>query len=410
MPYYAATGGDPAALLLGILSIVVLLIVSGILINLKIKEFKIQVILYIMVLLQIGIAIVDNYIRAFPLMEYDARAFEGLAWISYTNNINIGRGAYSSYILNPIYKLLGVRVAMIFEVLNIFFNVLININIYQSLKKLRIEKKLIYTLMIISALSPISLIYRTGVLREATIIMFISFSLKDFIYYCVDKENFNMIKAFIWIGIAAIFHSGAIFIVSGYLLALSGGKKQQKLYQFLILVIGIIGFVLFKDILLEKVGGGDVEAIIRANNYTSLKMASSGYLQSVTTDSLAEIAIYLPLFIFYFLYSPTPDMFRGGLDIISFALNSGIFIYFTFGGIHFWRKIKQNLPKYEKKIILCLFVSVIFTVAVFSIGTRNAGTAIRHRDKVVPLLVVAFAIVKNRYILMRERKKYERAN
>lgn len=120
MPFYADTGGDPAALLVGILSIVILLIVSGILINLKVKEFKIQVILYIMVLVQLGIALVDNYIMAFPLINIDAKAFEGLAWFSYENNVNIGRGAYNYYVLNPIYKLLKVRSAMVFEVLNIF--------------------------------------------------------------------------------------------------------------------------------------------------------------------------------------------------------------------------------------------------------------------------------------------------
>lgn len=408
MPYYAATGGDPAALLVGILSMVVLLIVSGILINLKIKEFKIKVILYIMVLIQLVIAFIDNYITIFPLMGFDPRAFESLAWFSYENAVNVGRGAYNYYILNPIYKLIKIRSAMVFEVLNILFTLLININIYETLKRLKVDKKLLFLLMGISALSPISLIYRTGILREAIIIMFISFSLKNFIYYCIDKNNFAMIRAFVYSGIGAIFHSGAIFIVGGYFLALSGGKKNQKVYQILVFIVGIVGFILFKDILLEKVGGGDVEAIIRANNYTSLKMAGSGYLQSITTDSLAQIVMYLPLFIFYFLFSPTPDMFRGVLDIVSFSLNSSIFIYLIFNGINTFRKIKNRLINQEKKIIKCLFISILFTVAVFSIGTRNAGTALRHRDKIVPLLIVVFAIIKNRSIILRERRRYGR--
>lgn len=405
MPYYAATGGDPAALLVGILSMVILLIVSGILINLKVKEFKIQVILYIMVLVQLGIAFIDNYIMAFPLMEFDPRAFESLAWFSYENSVNVGRGAYNYYILNPIYKLLKVRSAMVFEVLNIFFSLFININVYEILKKLRVDKKLLFLLIGISALSPISLIYRTGVLREAIIIMFISFSVKNFIYYCINKNNFAMIRAFIYSGIGAIFHGGVIFIVGGYFLALSGGKKNQKVYQILVFIVGIVGFILFKDILLTKVGGGDIEAVIRANNYISLKMAGSGYLQSITTDSLAQIVMYLPLFIFYFLFSPTPDMFRGVLDIVSFSLNSSIFIYLIFNGINTFRKIKNRLTGQEKKIIKCLFISILFTVVVFSIGTRNAGTAMRHRDKIIPLLIVIFAIVKNRRIILKERRR-----
>ena len=404
MPYFKAMGGEPTALIVGVLSMVLLVIISLIMTNTKIKEKKIRIILIIMILIQLGVAFVDNYIRVFPLLEFDPRAFEGLAWFSYENNVNVGRGAYNYYILNPIYKIIRVRSAMIFEVLNILFSLLINLNLYEILKKLKIEKNLLILMIGVSALSPISLIYRTGILREATIILFISYSLKNFIFYCIDKDNIAMIKSFVFIGIGAIFHSGAIFIAGGYMIALSGGKKNQKIYQLLILILGILGFILFKDSLLEKVGGGDIDAIVRANNYTSLKMSSSGYLQSITTESLTQIVMYLPLFIFYFLFSPTPDMFRGVIDIISFLLNSSIYIYLILGSLYYLRNLKRNLKPVEKKILKCLFLSAIFTIAVFSIGTRNAGTALRHRDKIVPLLIVIFSIIKNRYIITKERR------
>lgn len=409
MPYYAVTNGDIAALLVGILSIIVLIVLSAILINSKVKENNIKKILFLMVFLQITIAFIDNYITAFPLMEFDARAFEGLAWFSYENGVNVGRGAYSNYILNPLYKLIRVRSAMTIEVLNIFFNILTNLNIYSILKNLKIEKKLLILLIFVSALSPISLIYRTGVLRESIIIMFISYSVKYFINFIISKKgNIEALKAFIMIGLGSVFHSGTIFITTGYLIALLSGKKNQKIFQYLVLVLGIIGFIIFKDILLEKVGGGDIESVIAANNRASLKMAGSGYLQSISTTSLGQIVVYLPLFMFYFLYSPTPDMFRGILDIISFSLNSSIYFYFTLYGFYLYRNVKNKLTLTEKKIIKYLFISIIFTVAVFSIGTRNAGTAIRHRDKVVPLLLIVFAIIKNKDILLRERKKYEK--
>lgn len=409
MPYYAATNGDIAALLVGILSIVVLIVLSTILINSNIKENSIKKILFLMLLIQIIIACIDNYITIFPLMGFDARAFESLAWFSYENNVNVGRGAYNYYILNPLYKIIKVRSAITIEVLNILFNLLTNLNIYSILKNLKIKKQLLVLLIFIVALSPISLIYRTGVLRESIIIMFISYSLKSFIIFMLSKKNnIEALKSFIYIGLGAIFHSGVIFIATGYLIALLSGKKNQKIFQYLILILGAIGFILFKDTLLEKVGGGDIDTIIAANNYTSLKMAGSGYLQSITTTSLGQIVAYLPLFMFYFLYSPTPDMFRGILDIVSFILNSSIYLYFTFYGFYLYKKVKNQLTLTEKKIIKYLFISALFTIAIFSVGTRNAGTAMRHRDKIAPILLVIFAIIKNRYLLLRERKKYER--
>ncbi len=406
MPYYAATNGDIAALLVGIISIIVLIVLSVILINSKVKENSIKKILFLMITIQLIIACIDNYVTIFPLMGFDARAFESLAWFSYENGVNVGRGVYNYYILNPLYKLIRVRSAITIEVLNIFFNLLTNLNIYSILRNLKIKKNLLILMVFISALSPISLIYRTGVLRESIIIMFISYSMNYFINFMISKKkNIEALKSFIMIGLGAIFHGGTIFIVTGYLIALLSGKKNQKLFQYLVLILGIVGFILFKDTLLEKVGGGDIDTIIAANNYTSLKMAGSGYLQSVTTTSFGQIVAYLPLFMFYFLYSPTPDMFRGVLDIVSFSLNSSIYLYFTFYGFYLYRKVKNRLTLTEKKIIKYLFISVLFTIAVFSIGTRNAGTAIRHRDKIVPLLVIIFAVIKNKELLLRERKK-----
>ncbi len=397
MPYYAATGGDTAVLLAGIAFIVFTIIISILLINSKCKNKKIQNIFYLMLVIQLVIVIIDNYIKAFPLINIDAKAFEGLGWFSYETNTNIGRGAYNTFIINPIYKLLKIRVAVIFGLMNIIFNVLTNLNIYETLKKLKINSKINFILLIISTLSPISLIYRSGVLREAIIIMFVSYSVKCFINFIVDKNSAEIIKAFIFIGLGAIFHSGVIFIVGGYLIALLDGRKNQKIHQFFIIILIIIIFIIFKDKLLEKVGGGDIERIIMANNYTSLKQSGSGYLKNITTTSLAQIIMYLPLFIFYFLYSPTPDMIRGIIDIISFALNSSIYIYLTIYGYYLYRKIKRRLSKKERMIIKCLFISAFFTVAVFSIGTRNAGTALRHRDKLVPILIIIFGIIQNRY-------------
>ena len=52
-------------------------------------------------------------------------------------------------------------------------------------------------------------------------------------------------------------------------------------------------------------------------------------------------------------------------------------------------------------IIKCLFISTLMTIAVFSIGTRNAGTAIRHRDKVILPLIIITAVLYNKYLFFK---------
>ena len=409
MPYYAATNGDIAALLVGILSIVVLIVLSTILINSKVKENNIKKMLFLMVFFQIIIVVIDNYITVFPLMGFDPRAFEGLAWFSYENGVNVGRGEYNYLVLNPIYKLIGVRAATVFGVVNIFANLLTNLNLYTILKRLKLERKVLNFLILISALSPISLIFRSGVLRESIIIMFISYSLKSFIEYALENNKFELIKSFIYVILGSIFHGGAIFIGAGYAISLVMGKKNQKQYQILFFILFVVVFAIFKDKLLESVGGGDIDNMVKlADIYNSLNESGSGYLRNISTDSLGRIIMYSPLLIFYFLYSPTPEMLRGVLDIATFLLNSSIFILLTIGSIKKYQSMKKNLNLKEKRIIKSLLVSFIFTTFVFSVGTRNSGTAIRHRDKVVLPIIIIYGILENRCLLKKINRKHRR--
>lgn len=404
--YFLKANKDAVVLLVSIAIIFFLIGISIFIIELKCKNEKIKKILYLGFIIQLLIVFIDHFVVAFPTIILDPRAFESFGWYSYLFDAKIGRGEYNYWIINPIYKLLKIRVAIIFSAMNVFFTILINLNLYKILKKLKVDRKLLEILMIIIVLSPISLIMKAGIQREAIIILFISYSLKYFIDYVFNEEILRILRAFIFIGIASSFHSGVLFLVSGYLIYLLRSKNSSKIYQYFILIIVITMFLVFKDKLLETVRGGNIESIISWNNYSTLKEAGSGYLKNISTTSLGQIIIYLPLFVFYFLYSPTPDMIRGVLDIATFTLNSSIFIYFTIYGAIIYKKIKRKLNYREKEIIKYLVISLISTIIVFSIGTRNAGTAMRHRDKMVPFLVVCFGIVKNREIL--EKKNEER--
>ena len=407
--YFYAAGRDPIVLIAGIVIIILLIVIAIGNINLNCKDNKIKTAFYLALFIQLIILIIDNYIVDFPLINIDARAHEAMGWFSYENNVNIGRGNYNYLIINPIYKLLKIRTAAIFGAINIIAHILISLNIYKIFNILKIERKLKRFLMMIVILSPISLVMRAGLLREAIIILFASYSLKAFIEYVFYKNPFSIVKMFLYLTISSLFHSGTIFLTMGYFIYLLGGGKNQKILQWGILLVAVIGFILFKDQFLEKVGAGDVDKILAYNNSAELKSAGSVYLESITTNSLGQIVVFLPLFMFYFLYSPTPEMIRGILDIITLLLNSSIYIYITIIGIKTYKKVRKSLSKREKQIVKALLFSALLTIAVFSVGTRNAGTAMRHRDKVLPFLIVIFAIIRNKYFIeLRYRKIQKR--
>lgn len=408
-PYFVEAGSDPLILILSIVILIFLLFISVAIIEINCKNKKIKSIFYLGLLLQLVIVIIDHFIIAFPTIILDPRAFERGGWYSYLYDVNIGRGKYNYWIINPIYKLLKIRVAIIFSAINIFFTILINLNIYKTLKNLNIDKNLVKKLIFIVTLSPISLIMKSGIQRETIIILFISYSIKNFIEYTCKKNNIDIILSFFMIGLASLFHSGVIFLSIGYFLYLMEGKNSTKIYQYFLLISIVIIFIIFKDSLLFKVGGGDIDKIISINNSTTLKEAGSGYLKNISTTNLGQIFLFLPLFMFYFLYSPTPDMIRGVLDIATFTLNSSIYIYFTIYGFYLYKKIKKRISYKERRIIKVLTVALILTIMVFSIGTRNAGTAMRHRDKIIPVLVVVFAIINNNYLILFKGEKNEKS-
>ena len=405
--YFYSAGRDTTVLIVGIVVILFLIITSVAIINIKCKDSKIKTAFYIAFFIQLIILIIDNYVVDFPLINVDARVHEAMGWFSYENRVNIGRGNYNYLVINPIYKLIRVRAAVIFGAINILAHILINLNLYEIFGILKIEKKLKRFLMLIVILFPISLVMRAGLLREAIIMLFVSYSLKAFIEYVFYKYSFCIVKMFLYLAISSLFHSGIIFLMMGYFIYLISGGKNQKFLQWSVLLIAVIGFILFKDQFLEKVGAGDIDRILLYNNSAELKSAGSVYLENITTNSLGQIVIYLPLFMFYFLYSPTPEMIRGILDIITLLLNSSIYIYITIVGMITYKNIKFDLSKREKQIIKALLFSAVFTIAVFSVGTRNAGTAMRHRDKVLPFLIVLFAIIRNKYYMRMNFKDKE---
>ena len=406
--YFYTAERDPIVLIAGSVVIILLIIIAIGNINLSCKDNKIRIAFYLAFFIQLIILIIDNYIVDFPLINVDARVHEAMGWFSYKNNVNIGRGNYNYLIINPIYKLIRIRTATIFGAINIMAHILISLNIYKIFNILKIEKKLKRFLMMIVILSPISLVMRAGLLREAIIILFASYSLKSFIEYVFYKNPFSIVKMFLYLTISSLFHSGTIFLTMGYFIYLLGGGKNQKILQWGILLVAITGFILFKDQFLERVGAGDVDKILAYNNSAELKSAGSVYLESITTNSLGQIVVFLPLFMFYFLYSPTPEMIRGVLDIITLLLNSSIYIYITIIGIKTYKKIRKNLSKREKQIVKALLFSALLTIAVFSVGTRNAGTAMRHRDKVLPFLIVIFAIIRNKYFIELKYRKIQK--
>ena len=90
----------------------------------------------------------------------------------------------------------------------------------------------------------------------------------------------------------------------------------------------------------------------------------------------------------YFLLSPMPWDWRGFKDAIAFMICSVPQLIIA---VQFVKRVifgSRHKYTWEKSIIIALMASAFACAFIFGWGCRNAGTAIRHRDKFLSLYVI----------------------
>lgn len=123
-------------------------------------------------------------------------------------------------------------------------------------------------------------------------------------------------------------------------------------------------------------------------------------------NTLPELVLYTPIRAFYFMYSPVPWDWRSVKQVTAF---------FTSGFM--WCMLSYETAKYFKRKIIfdrkrnffiCLFILCVLFIGVFAWGTRGANAAIRHREKILTLVGMMYAIAKseNKIILLKKYGKY----
>lgn len=402
MPYFEIVQGGVPLLWCELATILILLLVCWLFINRKCSNKRLRYLLYICLIIQICILLFDNHIGNLLLGD-DSRTYEYTGWRLACGEFPETTVNYSRYVILPIYKLLRYRLPIVLGALNILLNILLNIQLYNILNLLEINRKVKITTMKILIFFPLSLILRTSILRECLIV----FLLVNSFYYILlgikFKDNKCLIKCFCFLFLGSFFHSGCIFISLGYIYILLKNNMVKSKYKICLLILIVLGVFMLKDIFLRKLANGNLETILKINNSIRLKNANTGYLRNIRTNSALDVILYLPLFMVFFLFSPMVFEIKNLTSLGVFLFNSSIYFYLVINSIVLLNKIKKYLKKSDKILIIGLILSFIATIMVFSVGTRNFGTAMRHRDKIFFILVLVYTILKDRYLKFRRK-------
>jgi 4-amino-4-deoxy-L-arabinose transferase-like glycosyltransferase len=347
-------------------------------------------------LIRVFLIFIHNYVFALPDSQFDAIVYEQLAWEWAKDGIifdDFTTGAFLFSWLNSLLYILFGRIPILIQLYNTFGALIIIYSVFHLSKKFW-GRKNAYITSILLSLYPTFLLYSVLVMREIPVILFLVLSVSFFVKWYETNKSYNIIIAIFSAITSMIFHSGMIGMVLGLLaiiyLIIGYRIYVTEQYKLLITVIGVslvivlVGYyILTTGIGLEKFGGG--EAQIGFNELAQWQQYASrsrgAYLQNIYMDNFTSFIFQMPVRLLFFLITPFIWMVSNFGDLVAFIDGSiiGIFLFLIY------RRFKRNGYNSIQKY---LFIWILSGLMVFSIATSNYGTALRHRAKFVPLILL----------------------
>ncbi len=298
--------------------------------------------------------------------------------------------------LSGLYYMIGDQRAYS-QFLNIACWVFSAVYLFKALNYLQIEKKLTFIALLIFTMMPNSIFMSSILLREALIIFFTTVSLYYFLRWTAERNFLFFGWAVLLAILAMMFHSGMVGLVLVYVVTFfwlekgSIGKKitTPLIYLLFFSALGVVVF-LNAEVFLSKFIDSEGTTV----EYEIFAEGGSVYLASFSGWSGAAALLVAPLKMFYFLFSPLPLDWRGLGDMVSFLFDSSVYLFLV--GATIYGLIKSDMPLRTKIFIVLVLGMTIF---IYSYGTQSAGTAMRHRNKIIPLLLLSFAAANSRQLL-----------
>ena len=302
-------------------------------------------------------------------------------------------GSYYSKYLGIIYHFIGPSY-LFGSYLNYLYSVFSVVILYKVLGEfVFISEKQKNQATFIYGIAPLFMIIGSSLRRESLIILFTMLSQLYIARWLRTSKLRYGFSALLFVLMGSVLHAGVIGLISGYILMLLFYEPRESRWRLrrnsaivaVIIIAGIIiAFTQYKNVFLAKLLVADEESFLKAANRAR---GDSAYLTHLTVNSISDVIKNLPLKLFYFLCAPVPWDWRGISDIIAFVLDSMVYIV---AGLHGIRSISmvKKMP-----VLFALSISILMTITIFAIGSQNAGTAMRHRMKVLgPMLIVMYLV------------------
>lgn len=369
--------------------------------SLIVKDSFLGKILLIAFLFRIGLAIFQSFFGPLPDSDADAMTFERIGWEiaeAWANGWQLPErsSAYLySRIIGAIYLVAG-RMPLLPQLLNVLLGVLIVYVTYFIVIELGGARKSAQMGALVAALFPTLNLYSAITMRENFISVLAGVSVLYFFKWMNSGKAGKLVAAALYLLMSSAVHGAMIFIGIVYIVYAAFYKAKEKKWRainrqtVLYITLFFFAFFLFNKYLLNKVPGE--MSLFFSPEYLS-QVASSrahdsgAYLVGFTPDSSFESVIQTPIRVLFFLFSPFPWMISSAGHIFG-MLDALLYMVLIFFLLIELKKHKRR----DSNLIAAAVLMILIFIVVFSWGTSNFGTAIRHRQKIVWLIIAVSAL------------------
>lgn len=262
-------------------------------------------------------------------------------------------------------------------------------------------------------LTPLEMIYSVDFLREMVIQMIFAISFFHFIQYLLYRKQSELFVAAFLTIILTIFHSGMVGVLIGYITVVMLYDRMENAIHFSLFRIAsvlVIVFVLYNSPVWNIVAArfSNVDNIDTLLKRVDGAAVNTTYIGSPA--SISQLIMQIPIRFIYYLTSPLPWQVKSGGGLIAMLLDATVRWVVAFRTIKllFDQKMRQFITSDDMVVLRACVIILVFTTLIFSWGTNNYGTAMRHRTSLYPMEVLVFISIWSR--TNERRRDFEAAD
>lgn len=388
---------------LSIVLITINTVVVAFALRISIKDQALQRVLLIGYMIRVAVLLLDIYGRnvfVLPHSGIDSEAFhlQALDYAQALDSVSFSLSGVYSKLLGFFYYLFGPQ-RLLAQYMNTLLGMSTVVYLVRSMEALGVRQRRIKLVAICATFFPQAIVFSAILLREAAIALLVMASVYSFILWYQNRRWVSAVNSVFLLGMGSLFHSGVIAVLPVYVFILAfyhhgSGKLQfnrRSLGVFIVICVLVSVFFLgniYESFLAKFVRYDSVEHMLEQASKTR---GGSGYLAGLRYNSLLDVLLYSPLKMAYFMFSPLPWNWRGPMDIITFLIDSSIYLTIVICFMRSWRNLAH-----DRWLANALAVACLLTCFIYAYGTSNSGTAVRHRHKLFPAMLLMAGLTSDR--------------